>query len=297
MLICANFTVMLFRKRYVLLALVMTSILAFRNCRLLELRMSDLEIKETLGPVPFPAAIIHDTIKGQPIRYIKVGYDSLPKLICLHGSPSSLSAWRTVYTDTLFLKRFQVISIDRPGYGYSGFGRVETDLQKQVSILQELIDSLTVKKKAILLGSSYGGPVAAQISMNIPGRFTQLVLLSASVKPGSEKTYWVSYPMTTPILKYIFPPTFVMSSEEKLGHEIQLKSLTKWSNIISDVLIIHGNRDNLVYYDNALFARRKLVNARVNLVTMNGKGHSIIFSKPGFIKKILLEHLKREMSF
>ncbi len=297
MLICANFTAMQFRKRYVLLVLFIFSILAFRNCRLLELRMSDKEIEETLGTISYPSGIIHDTISGQPIRYLKVGFDSLPKLICLHGSPSSLSAWRTVYTDTQFLKRFQVISIDRPGYGYSGFGRIESNLQKQAAILQVLIDSLTVKKKAILLGSSYGGPVAAQISMNIPERFTQLVLLSAALKPGSEKTYWVSYPMTAPIIRNLFPPTFVMSSEEKLGHASQLQSLTKWNNIVSDVLIIHGNRDNLVYYDNALFARRNLVNARVNLVTMNGKGHSVIFSKPGFIKKILLQHLKRDTSF
>jgi len=286
---------MKFRKRYVVLALFIVSILAFRNCRMLELRMSDKEIEETLAPVNVPAAIVHDTILQQPIRYIKVGYDSLPKLICLHGSPSSLSAWRTIYTDTAFLKLYQVIAIDRPGYGYSGFGRVETDLQKQVNILQVLIDSLTEQKKAILLGSSYGGPVAVQLSMNNPSRISQLILLSASLKPGSEKTYWISYPMTTPLLKYIFPPTFVMSSEEKLGHAKQLETLTHWKNISTEVIIIHGNKDNLVYYDNALFARQQLVNAsKVKIVTMNGKGHSVIFSNPVFIKKILLDFLLKD---
>jgi pimeloyl-ACP methyl ester carboxylesterase len=256
--------------------------------------MSDKEIRETLATVTYPSSIVYDTIHHQSIRYLKVGYDSLPKLICLHGSPSSLSAWRTVYTDSLFLKRYQVISIDRPGYGYSGFGRVVTNLQQQVAILQVLIDSLTNGKKAILLGSSYGGPIAVQLSMNNPGRFSQLVLLSASLKPGSEKTYWISYPMTTPILKYIFPPTFVMSSEEKLEHAKQLQSLGNWGKIVSNVLIIHGNRDGLVYYDNALFARSKLINAKhIKLVTMNGKGHSVIFSQPAFIKNILLRYLDK----
>jgi pimeloyl-ACP methyl ester carboxylesterase len=296
MLICSIFTPMQFRKRYVLLALLMISILAFRNCKLLELRMSDREITETLGTVRYPSRIVHDTILGQSIRYLKVGYDSLPKLICLHGSPSSLSAWRTIYTDSLFLKRFQVIAIDRPGYGYSGFGRVEGSLQKQVAILQVLIDSVLEGKKAVLLGSSYGGPVAAQLSMNNPGKFSQLVLLSASVKPGSEKTYLVSYAMINPVLKYIFPPTLVMSSEEKLDHERQLQSLNGWSKIVSDVLIIHGNRDDLVYYDNALYAKNKLDHARnVNLVTMNGKGHAIIFSSPDFIKKILLKYMVKDL--
>ena len=288
---------MQFRKRYVLLAILIVSILAFRNCRLLELRMSDKEITETLGTVPYPSHIVHDTILGQSIRYLKVGNDSLPKLICIHGSPSSLSAWRTIYTDSLFLKRFQVISIDRPGYGYSGFGRVEGSLQKQVAILQVVIDSVSKGKKAVLLGSSYGGPIAAQLAMNNPEKVSQLVLLSASLKPGSEKTYWVSYAMINPVLKYLFPPTLVMSSEEKLDHERQLESLNGWNKIESDVLIIHGNRDNLVYYDNALFARKKLVHARhMNLVTTNGKGHAIIFSSPDFIKKILMKYLDKDLS-
>jgi pimeloyl-ACP methyl ester carboxylesterase len=98
--------------------------------------------------------------------------------------------------------------------------------------------------------------------------------------------------MTVPVLKYLFPPTFVMSSEEKLVHRQQLETLNHWEKIKSDVLIIHGNRDGLVYYENADYARRNLVHARsVKTITMNGKGHSIIFSRPDFIKRILKQYL------
>jgi pimeloyl-ACP methyl ester carboxylesterase len=151
---------------------------------------------------------------------------------------------------------------------------------------------MTTDHQAVLLGSSYGGPVAAQLAMNLPKRISQLVLLSASVMPGQEKTYWISYPMTTPVLKYLFPPTFVMSSEEKLVHKLQLETLSHWEKIRSDVLIIHGNRDGLVYYENAEYARKKLSMAKsVKTITMNGKGHSIIFSRPDFIKRILKQYL------
>jgi pimeloyl-ACP methyl ester carboxylesterase len=283
---------MQFRKRYVLLVIVLLAWTGFRNCKLLELRMSDHEISETLLPEHVPYLIIRDTIHGRVIRYLKVGNDSLPKLICLHGSPSSLTAWRTIYTDPGFQRRFQIIAIDRPGYGYSGFGKVETDIENEVSILQVLIDSFTLHKKAILIGSSYGGPVAAQIAMNMPDRFQQLVLLSAAVKPGSEKTYWASYAMIVPVIKNIFPPTLVMSSEEKLNHPRQLSGLVNWDKINMDVLLIHGNKDKLVYYDNAMYARGKLTHARrLTMVTMNGKGHAIIFSRPDFIKKILMQYL------
>jgi hypothetical protein len=237
---------MLLKRRFVLPLLIILAIMGFRNCRILELRMSDKELRETFAGLSVPCKIVHSTVNNRTVRYIKVGYDSLPKLICLHGSPSSLSAWRTIYTDTSFLKYVQVIAIDRPGYGYSDFGRVEINLQKQVAILQALVDSMTTDHQAVLLGSSYGGPVAAQLAMNLPKRISQLVLLSASVMPGQEKTYWISYPMTTPVLKYLFPPTFVMSSEEKLVHKLQLETLSHWEKIRSDVLIIHGNRDGLV---------------------------------------------------
>jgi pimeloyl-ACP methyl ester carboxylesterase len=169
---------------------------------------------------------------------------------------------------------------------------VEPDLQKQVALIQAVVDSLTRHTQAIIIGSSYGGPVAVQLAINLPERIGQLVLLSASVMPGREKTYWISYPMTMPVLEYLFPPTFVMSSVEKLSHRQQLENLRDWDSIRAEVVIIHGNRDGLIYYDNALYARRRLTGAKsVKLVTMNGKGHAIIFSRPDFIKKILLQHL------
>ena len=288
----AYFCLMILRRRFVLPFLFVLLWIGCRNCRVLELRMNDKDLQETLAPLHCPYQIVHQQIGDRNIRYLKVGNDSLPKLIFLHGSPSSLSAWRTIYTDTNYLRHYQMIAIDRPGYGFSDFGMVETDLQQQVAVLQVIVDSLTRHRKAVLFGSSYGGPVAAQLAMNLPDRFSQLVLLSASVKPASETTYWVSYPMTAPILKYIFPPTFVMSSEEKLAHEHQLETLTHWEKIRANVLLIHGDQDKLVYFDNALYAKQKLVNARSRiLVIMKGKGHSVIFSQPNYIKSILSKYL------
>jgi pimeloyl-ACP methyl ester carboxylesterase len=128
--------------------------------------------------------------------------------------------------------------------------------------------------------------------MDLPDRFSQLILMSAALEPGAEKTYWVSYPMTTPLIRYLFPPTFVMSSDEKLNHRRELETLRDWEKIRCHTLIVHGNKDGLVYYRNAMYARQRLVNARsVTTVTMTGKGHSVIFSEPEYIRKILLAYL------
>lgn len=283
---------MILRRRYVLPILFVMLWAGCRNCSVLKLRVNDRDLTETLETMPFPFRVVHQQVGDRSIRYLQAGADSLPTLILLHGSPSSLSAWRPLYTDSRFLNRYRLIAIDRPGYGYSDFGNVVTNLQEQVSILQVIIDSLTKHKKAILLGSSYGGPVAAQLAMNLPDRFSQLVLMSAALEPGQEKTYWISYPMTTPVLKYLFPPTFVMSSEEKLAHRQALQQLVQWEKIICPVLLIHGDKDGLVYYRNVDYAKQKLVNAvSVKTITMTGKGHSIIFSQPEYIRKLLLQHL------
>lgn len=283
---------MILRRRYVLPLLFIMLWAGCRNCSVLKLRVNDRDLTETLKAMPFPFRVVHHQVGERSIRYLQVGADSLPALILLHGSPSSLSAWRPLYTDPRFLNKYQIIAIDRPGYGYSDFGDVVTDLQEQVAILQVIVDSLTKQRKAIILGSSYGGPVAAQLAMNLPDRFSQLVLMSASLEPGQEKTYWISYPMTTPVIRYFFPPTFVMSSEEKLAHRQALQTLNHWDQITCPVLLIHGDKDGLVYYQNAVFAKRMLSHAsQVKTITMTGKGHSIIFSQPEYIRKLLLQHL------
>ena len=279
-------------RRNILIILVIGLWFGFRNCSILEFRMSDEELLTIANETGVPAQVVYTQVKGHRIRYFKAGADSLPKLICLHGSPSSLSGWKSIFADTAFTRHYQVVAIDRPGYGYSDFGDVETDLQKQIALIQPVVEELTGNSKSIIFGSSYGGPVAAQLAMNLPNRFSQLVLLSSSLQPHKEKTYWISYAMVLPVLKHLFPTTLRMASEEKLSHHQQLKTINNWQKIKTEVLIIHGNKDDLIYYDNALYAKTQVKNAKkVKFITMNGKGHAIIFSQPAFLKTLLLQNL------
>lgn len=287
---------MWFKKRYLILLITVAGWASCRNCNQLEFRKSDAQINASLNKGRQPFSIGYFKNHSSIIRFLKVGADSLPKIILIHGSPSSLSSWQPIYTDSAFTNRYQIIAIDRPGYGYSNFGSVITNLQHQVNTIQPLIDSLTARTKAILVGTSYGGPVAAQLAMNLPNRFEQLILLSAAVKPGSEKTYWISYPMVMPFISLLFSPGLVMPSEEKLTHREQLEQLRNWNKINTDVVIIHGNKDDLIYYDNATYAKAQLQNAHsVKLITMSGKGHAIIFSRPDFLKKIFHQFLKHQL--
>jgi predicted alpha/beta hydrolase len=51
-----------------------------------------------------------------------------------------------------------MIAIDRPGFGYSDFGKA-VDLETQASLLESLATQITNSKPIVLVGHSLGGPV------------------------------------------------------------------------------------------------------------------------------------------
>jgi pimeloyl-ACP methyl ester carboxylesterase len=61
---------------------------------------------------------------GHNLHYIETGNAQKPTLI-LHGSPGSWNAFKEYLQDTTLLKKYRMIAIDRPGFGYSDFGMLK----------------------------------------------------------------------------------------------------------------------------------------------------------------------------
>jgi len=278
-------------KRLSLIGFVLL-LCCFHSCEKFKVRISDNQLSSLLQNSSTKVKSQYLRTSQHTIRYITIGNSSKPPLLLLHGSPSSLAGWKQLLLDTSFTNNYYLIAIDRPGYGYSNFGNIENNIATQAQLVNTVLDSISLKNKITILGSSYGGPVAAAAVMQHPNRFEKLLLLSASVKPDAEKVYFISYFMAAPIIKYLFPAIFSMASIEKLGHSTQLKSLTEWQKINCSVVIIHGDKDNLIYYENALYAQQQLKNASSLItVTLHNKGHALIFTEPAFLKKILRLYL------
>lgn len=257
---------------------------ALHSCSYFQFRVSKVELATTMSPLGYKVEDRTLSVGNQELRYAITGNPNGQAFMLIHGSPSSLLGWKAIYTDTSFLSKYKLVLVDRPGYGYSDFGNIETDIQKQANVITKLIDTLKLDR-LILLGSSYGGPVAAQIAMNIPHKIQHLLFVSSSVKPKAEKTYWISYPMTTPVVKYIFPAIFRMSSDEKLSHANQLLKIADWDKITSKTSVIHGDKDELIYFANATFLLSKIPQAK--LYVMKNKGHAVIFSDQLYFKSFL----------
>ena len=101
-----------------------------------QFRKSDKELSQIFNERNLDARIHYYETNGRKLRYVESGNDSLPALLMLHGSPGSMSYYSRRFSDSLIRPRFKIFAVDRPGYGYSGFGDPEPSVQKQAQMIR-----------------------------------------------------------------------------------------------------------------------------------------------------------------
>jgi pimeloyl-ACP methyl ester carboxylesterase len=115
-------------------------------------------------------------VDGIRVHYQEAGNPSDPALILIHGFASSTLVWSKVFL-RLAAEGYRVIAVDLLGYGYSAKPKNgEYTIAGQAKLLVRLLDSLKIPK-AIFIGSSYGGAVAATCTLDYPDRVEKLILV------------------------------------------------------------------------------------------------------------------------
>ena len=107
---------------------------------------------------------------------VVIGGSGKPILFC-HGFDSSFLEFRRIYP---FLKdKFQIIIPDLLGFGFTPrIATNEYSAQKIISNLLDIIKSLTLKNKLVIVGASMGGSVAINVAKEIPEVIDTIILLS-----------------------------------------------------------------------------------------------------------------------
>ncbi|MCH5599985.1 alpha/beta fold hydrolase [Niabella ginsengisoli] len=152
----------------------------------MKFRISDSEAKQLFADSGVTITIADFKVNNFTLHYAKTGSDTLPTLLFLHGSPGAWNAFERYMRDKELLSKYRMISIDRPGFGYSQFGEA-VNLEAQAAMLTPLIQSFQNEQPMYGIGHSLGGPLVAKLEMNTPGLFSGIVLLAASVDPAEEK--------------------------------------------------------------------------------------------------------------
>ncbi|RYG41318.1 MAG: alpha/beta hydrolase [Chitinophagaceae bacterium] len=220
---------------------------------------------------------IRDTLVNKhAVHFAGTGVDTLPTLVFIHGSPGSWSNYRACMWDSALLKKYRMVSIDRPGFGYSEFGDV-LHLDDQALTILPIIKSLQNGKPISIFGHSMGAPVAVRIAAYAPALVDRLILAGAPLDVNQESPETWRKVMDKGALKLLLPGAFAPSNKELLYLKTDLVGLQReFSKITCRVNFYHGDKDSWVPIGNIAFGISLMTNARsVQSDTLKGAGHLI----------------------
>jgi pimeloyl-ACP methyl ester carboxylesterase len=262
----------------------------------IQFRMKDEDLTKYFRDRKVDSHIAYYQAAGRDIRYIRTGDRPDATILFIHGAPSSLSYWRGYLSDSMLLSRATIYAVDRPGYGYSGLGKPLPDIAAQAAIIKLILDSLhQAHHPVIVVGVSYGAPIACRLAMDYPDLVDGLVLGGPALGPGREKIFWFTYLIENPLLHWFIPRMFQSANLEKVHHREELtRMLPLWPRIRVPVAYLQGADDELVFTSNADFAREHLKNAAsLDIQMIPGRGHLITFAEKPRVEKAILDILDK----
>jgi pimeloyl-ACP methyl ester carboxylesterase len=132
-----------------------------------------------------------------------------PPIVLIHGAGVNLEDMRLALGERLAAGR-RIILIDRPGLGWSKRrGRDASAPKVQAAILRELLDELGIGR-AVVVGHSWGGALAASFALDYPDRTAALILLASPLYPHAHPTTSMYAFFAMPILGWVYARTLAL---------------------------------------------------------------------------------------
>lgn len=228
-------------------------------------------------------------IEGRTVHFVHTDQGNDTLVAFVHGSPGSWNAFIEYFKEDSLTSRFDVVSLDRMGYGESDFGVPEPSLEVQARLLDGALSTFDHSYK-ILVGHSLGGPICARMGMDFPNEYEKLVLVAPSIDPAFEVDGKLRTWFRTPIPRIITPKEFWVSNEEIIPAKEELEKMTAlWGQIKARVLVVQGTDDSLVPKENADYAQKMLPDSILEVRLLDGVDHFIPWSHPEEIVRAILD--------
>ncbi len=214
-------------------------------------------------------------INTYTMHAVSCGDKSKPALVFIHGSPGSWDAFKSYLVDKRLLEKYYLVSIDRPGFGYSDFGEAQP-LAFQTALIHETLQKLNLKNIS-LVGHSMGGPIVCDLAAQHTERYERIFVLAGSVDPAAEKPEKWRKIIKSKAVRYFVPTALRASNDELFWLKTDLYDLeNRLKKIVAAVTIIHGTNDRLVPYSNVAFLKNALLNAKnLDIITIDKADHFI----------------------
>ncbi|WP_276479926.1 alpha/beta fold hydrolase [Paraflavitalea pollutisoli] len=258
--------------------------------------MTDKQVKKYYANKPVKPTYFTIQNDSASLFCAATGADTLPPLLLIHGAPGAWYGSRIFLDDPILQQHFHIIAVDRPGYHKSRFKgkrKSVTSISTQAHIIHEALRINRSHQPGVVLGSSYGAPIAAKVALLYPENFNHLVMLAAAIDPDKEKFWWFHPWVQSGGPPYIFFPRFLKSAtDEKFAHAEELRKLApEWHNLSIPVTVVQGGNDDIIEPSNLDYAREVLNGKPAKFIFLPRAGHLIRLQAPDLVRSILLDPL------
>lgn len=137
------------------------------------------------------------TVDGVRLHYVERGRGE--PLVLIHGNGMMIQDFLVSGIVDDLAKRYRVIIIDRPGYGYSDRPRGLWTPRAHATLFQKALQQLGVTQ-AVVLGHSWGALVAVALALQAPQLVRSLVLASGYYYPTLRADVVLFSPPAIPVL-------------------------------------------------------------------------------------------------
>src|ERR1700748_1076636 len=158
-------------------------------------------------------------VDGLKVFYREAGPKNAPKLLLLHGFPTSSHMFRDLIPR--LADRYHVIAPDYPGFGQSGLPQRQTfaySFAHFAEVIDGLLGDLKVERYALYV-QDYGAPVGYRLALRHPERVQALIVQNGNAYEEGLLEFW------NPIKKYWKDPT--QENREAIRFLVDAKS-TRW---------------------------------------------------------------------
>lgn len=258
-------------------------------------------------------------VRGEAVHYVEQGR-GFP-VVLVHGFGGSTFSYR--YTLPALAKRFRVLAIDLPGFGYSGRSKFgEYSQSGWAALLHEFIERQGIHR-AVLVGHSLGGAVVQRLAAAHPELAERLVLVSSvsageppagaavrpymplvravqallAVRPGlvrsmARRIVYDPQFVTDDIMSAYLRPSRVPGSAAAFRNmmlNLRREGPIDLATIHAPTLLIWGERDRTVKSAVAERLHRMLAGSRLEIVPR--AGHLPLEERPEMCNRLILDFI------
>ncbi|MBX2851170.1 MAG: alpha/beta hydrolase [Phycisphaeraceae bacterium] len=200
-----------------------------------------------------------------------------PQVILLHGAPADAKSWNTLVKRIGEVHAGEVLAVDRIGYGNST-NEDELTLAGHAATIAPLLHE-TAGQKPIIVGHSYGGPVALRLAVDYPEKVGGVVLVAGACDAYMQDSQLFRRGVDG--VRLIVPEDWERANRELLALTDENRAMEPMlDRVTCPVVIVHGTWDGVCPHDSTVqYLKDRLVNAGpVKVVSLGRARHNLQLS-------------------